>query len=385
MKNPSALLILFFFFLTLIACGNSSSSENNQTSPSTNSEIKTLATNEPTEKPMLTSNENVPKTKLEASEAKSVSKAKEIAVKKKAEFSKVKKMAKKAKERATKVKEKPSKPIVKTTKAKEVAPTETPKTSTPEKVVVPDPPVINTTPKVEKPKVEAAKVKAPKVVEKPVVPTWNHDTWEKLVNKYVSASGKVNYKGFKADKAKLDAYLAELEAQPIDKDWSRKKKMAYWINAYNAYTVKLIVDNYPTSSITKLDGGKPWDKKWIKLDGKSLSLNDIEHKILRPTYKDARIHFAVNCAAKSCPPILNHAWTEKNLNTYLEKQAKSFINDSKVNSISADKVVLSKIFEWYKEDFADGDLISYLNIYSKTKINPGAAISFMEYEWALNE
>ena len=104
---------------------------------------------------------------------------------------------------------------------------------------------------------------------------------------------------------------------------------------------------------------------------------------MRPTYKDARIHFAVNCAAKSCPPILNHAWTEKNLNSYLEKQTKLFINNPKVNNISADKVVLSKIFEWYGEDF--GDLISYLNKYSKTKINPGAEITFMEYEWALNE
>ena len=90
-----------------------------------------------------------------------------------------------------------------------------------------------------------------------------------------------------------------------------QKKMAYWINVYNAFTIKMIVDNYPVSSITKLHGGKPWDVKWIELGEKKYSLNEIEHNILRPQFKDARIHFAVNCAAQSCPPILNKAWTEK--------------------------------------------------------------------------
>ena len=127
--------------------------------------------------------------------------------------------------------------------------------------------------------------------------------WNGLLRKYVNSSGKVNYKGFKSDKSKLDAYLKELENNPIQENWSKAKKMAYWINAYNAFTIKLIVDNYPISSITKLHGGKPWDVKWIKLGGQTYSLNNIENDILRPKYKDARIHFAVNCAAKSCPPL----------------------------------------------------------------------------------
>lgn len=180
----------------------------------------------------------------------------------------------------------------------------------------------------------------------------------------------------------MDAYLEVLNDNPVKADWSRAKKMAYWINAYNAFTIKKIVDNYPVSSITKLDGGKPWDQKWISLGGKTYSLNNIENDILRPKYKDARIHFAVNCAAKSCPPILNKAWTAKNLEKYMEQQAKAFINNSKYNNITANKVAISKIFEWYAGDF--GNIIEYLNKYSTTKINANAQVVYKEYDWALN-
>ena len=211
----------------------------------------------------------------------------------------------------------------------------------------------------------------------------SHDQWDQLLRKHVSAAGKVNYKGFKADLSKLDAYLKNLQDNPIESKWSRNQKMAYWVNAYNAFTVKLIVDNYPTSSITKLHGGKPWDASWIKIAGKSYSLNNIENDILRPQYKDARIHFAVNCAARSCPPILNRAWTSENLNRYFEKQAKAFINNTKYNKISADNVEISKIFEWYAADF--GSITEYLNKYSSTKVKPGAKVTYMEYDWNLNE
>jgi len=210
-----------------------------------------------------------------------------------------------------------------------------------------------------------------------------HDQWDLLLEKHVSATGKVNYKGFKADISKLDAYLKSLQDNPIESKWSRNQKMAYWINAYNAFTVKMIVDNYPTSSITKLHGGKPWDVSWIKLGGKTYSLNNIENDILRPQYKDARIHFAVNCAARSCPPLLNQAWTSETLNRYFDKQAKAFINNTKYNKTSADKVEISKIFEWYAADF--GDITEYLNKYSATKVKPGAKVTYMEYDWALNE
>lgn len=211
----------------------------------------------------------------------------------------------------------------------------------------------------------------------------SHDAWDKLLQQYVTADGKVNYSGLKKDKAKLEAYLKTLENNPPQDGWSRGEKMAFWINAYNAATVKLIVDNYPVSSITKLDGGKPWDVKRVKIGSKAYSLDAIENDILRPQFKDARIHFAVNCAAQSCPPLLNRAWTAANLESNFEKQAKAFINNSKFNKISAKSVQVSKIFDWYGSDF--GNLVTYLNKYATTKINAGAKVEFLEYDWALNQ
>ncbi len=211
---------------------------------------------------------------------------------------------------------------------------------------------------------------------------FNHSKWNELLQKYVSDSGKVNYKGFQSD-SKFETYLNELKNNPVQSDWSREKKMAYWINAYNAFTIKMITDNYPVSSITELEGGKPWDKKWITLGDKTYSLNNIENDILRPKYKDARIHFAVNCAAVSCPTLLNKAWTADNLESNFEKQAKTFINNSKFNDISQNKVSISKIFDWYAKDF--GDITDYLNQYSSTEINDDAKVTYKEYDWALNK
>lgn len=211
----------------------------------------------------------------------------------------------------------------------------------------------------------------------------SHETWDQLLRQYVSATGKVNYAGLKKDKAKLEAYLDLLQKNPPQNEWPKGEKMAFWINAYNAFTVKLIVDHYPVSSIMKLDGGKPWDVKRMNAGGKSYSLNNIENDILRPQFKDARIHFAVNCAAKSCPPLLNRAWTAANLEADFEKQAKAFINNANFNKISSKEVELSKIFEWYAGDF--GDLIAYLNKYASTKINANAKVKYREYDWGLNE
>jgi hypothetical protein len=213
--------------------------------------------------------------------------------------------------------------------------------------------------------------------------TVSHDAWDKLLRQYVSTAGKVNYKGFQQSKKELTAYLDLLAKNPVQDAWSKNEKMAYWINAYNAFTVKLILDNYPTTSITKLHNGKPWDVKWIKLGEKTYSLNQIENDILRPQFKDARIHFALNCAAQSCPPLLNRAFTAENLNKYLDQQTKAFINNAKFNTISANAVQVSRIFDWYGSDF--GDVVAYLNKYSTVKINAKTPVQFTEYNWALNE
>ncbi len=210
----------------------------------------------------------------------------------------------------------------------------------------------------------------------------NHSRWNNLLQKHVSSSGSVNYKGIVADRSDLESYCEDLASNPISPDWSRGEKMAYWINAYNAFTVKLIIDNYPVAKITDLENGKPWDKKWIKLGSKTYSLNQIENDILRPEYKEARIHFAVNCAAKSCPPLLNKAWTAQNLEQNFEIQTRAFINNAKYNQVSGENAKLSKIFDWYGEDF--GDLKAFINKYSKTKIGSEAEIGFMKYNWNLN-
>jgi len=210
----------------------------------------------------------------------------------------------------------------------------------------------------------------------------DHSQWTQLLQKHVSSSGQVDYTGFKKDQDQLEAYLEELASFPVQDDWPRAHKMAYWINAYNAFTVKLIVDHYPVKSIRDIHEGNPWDVKWIKLGDKTYSLNNIENDILRPKYKDARIHFAVNCAAKSCPPLLNEAFTAKDLSRLLDQQARQFINDKQYNLIRTERVQISRIFEWYAEDF--GNLIDYLNKYSTTTVNRDAKIEYMEYDWALN-
>ncbi len=252
-----------------------------------------------------------------------------------------------------------------------------------EKVVTPPPPpkVENKpapTPVVEKP--------APKVEEKPIpkpkLPL-SHEAWDALLRQHVSSTGTVSYSGFKSDNGKLQDYLDLLANNPPKSDWGRSKTMAYWINAYNAFTVKLILDNYPLGSITDLEGGKPWSKRWIKLGGQTYTLDQIEKEILLKKYKDARVHFAVNCAAKSCPALLNQAWTASNLESNFERQTKSFINNSQFNEISPKSAKVSQLFNWYANDF--GDVKTFINKYANTQLKSNAKIDFMEYNWKLNE
>ncbi|WP_020567980.1 DUF547 domain-containing protein [Neolewinella persica] len=239
-------------------------------------------------------------------------------------------------------------------------------------------PVVNPkTPASSEPVVQTASAPIP---DKPEVPT--HDVWNTLLQQHVNKAGNVNYAAFKKDESRLDAYLAELAENAPTTDWTRREGMAYWINAYNAATIKMILKNWPVKSIMDLHGGKPWDVKWIKLGEKTYSLNNIEHDILRPRYKDPNIHFAVNCAAASCPPIPNMAFTPSNLTGLMESRARNFIRNPAYNTIG-ETVAVSKIFDWYAEDF--GDLRDYLNKYAATQIPEGTTIGFREYDWGLNK
>lgn len=210
----------------------------------------------------------------------------------------------------------------------------------------------------------------------------NYDAYNALLGKYVAADGRVNYKGLKADADALDRVARAFSAQTPADTWSKNERLAFWINVYNAFTLKLIVDHYPVKSITLLDGGKPWDVKRVQIGGTAYSLNQIENEIIRPQFKDARIHFALNCAAKSCPPLYNKAFLPASLNKQLDQRTRAYIR-ALSKGWTATTVELSKIFEWYKDDF--GDLRAFLNAYVSKKIAPGATIKFAEYNWDLNE
>ena len=239
------------------------------------------------------------------------------------------------------------------------------------------------TPRKEAPSAPAPQTQPPvlKVPVKRNVPS--HAEWDFLLRRFVNTQGRVNYAALKKEERKLDNYLNILRENPPAPDWSKAEELAYWINTYNAFTIKLILEHWPVSSITKLHGGKPWDVKWIQLGDKKYSLNQIENEIIRPKFKEPRIHFAVNCAARSCPPLLNQAWTPRNLEPMFERQARLFINDPAYNKIQPHVAQLSKIFDWYSEDF--GDLVAFINRYSKVKLRPDAQITFLEYDWALNK
>ncbi|AMQ56149.1 DUF547 domain-containing protein [Algoriphagus sanaruensis] len=222
----------------------------------------------------------------------------------------------------------------------------------------------------------------------------SHQIWDQLVKAHVKPSGMVDYKGFIKDKAKLEQYLKLIsENAPDRKIWSKNQQLAYWINAYNAFTVKLIVDNYPTQSIRDL-GPKlkiplirdVWHYKFFKIGGVESSLDEIEHSILRKEFDEPRIHFAINCASVSCPPLLNEAFMAEKLESQLQKVAVAFINDPTRNKINPEKVQISSIFSWFQGDFTKkGSLIDFLNQYSKVKIKSNAKVSHLDYNWNLNE
>jgi len=209
------------------------------------------------------------------------------------------------------------------------------------------------------------------------------DTWNTLLQKHVTKDGIVNYKGFKTDRTELQKYITSLsEYMPLE-TWSKEEKLAYWINAYNALTIDLILRNYPLKSIKDIK--KPWDQRLWKLGEKWYNLDEIEHKILRKM-NEPRIHFAINCASFSCPPLLNEAFTAEKLENQLSQVTKIFVADLQRNIVTKDQLEISKIFKWFSKDFKqNGSLIDFLNQYSAIKINANAKIKYKDYNWNLNE
>ena len=195
--------------------------------------------------------------------------------------------------------------------------------------------------------------------------------------------GNVNYKGFNSDRAKLNQYITSLSNNVPNATASKKDKLAYWINAYNALTVDLILRNSPIKSIK--DIRKPWDQSLWTLGGKLYDLNEIEHGILRKM-NEPRIHFAIVCASFSCPQLSNKAYVANTIETQLTQATKDFLNDPLRNNLSKDDIKLSRIFKWFAKDFkTNGSIIDFINKYASVTIDKNADSSFKDYNWSLNE
>lgn len=205
-----------------------------------------------------------------------------------------------------------------------------------------------------------------------------------FLKKNVSHGG-VNYPGIKANTAELDALVAQIASFPaasVDK----KTKKAFYLNAYNILVIKNVVNHYPISKPLDVPGF--FDQKKFKVAGSSLTLSDIENKKVRPTFKDARVHFALVCAAKSCPPIAAYAFTPGKVETQLDVLTKKAMNSSSFIKVDNEnkKVRLSMILDWYKSDFLaeSKTIIEFVNKYRSTPVPATYKQSFYTYNWALN-
>lgn len=220
----------------------------------------------------------------------------------------------------------------------------------------------------------------------------SHDRFTSILKKHVS-SGRFNYSALQQDSTELNAYLKLLETNPPNtKHWSEHERLAYWINAYNAFTLRLVIRNYPLKSIRDIAGSIPfvnsvWDIAFIKIGDKTYGLNDIEHGILRYQFKEPRIHFAINCASVSCPNLRPEAYTAKDLEKQLQEQAIEFLSDTSKNKISANEVQLSKIFRWFGGDFEteNNDKMAYIEGLIGMKFSSEVSVDYMDYDWSLNE
>jgi len=219
----------------------------------------------------------------------------------------------------------------------------------------------------------------------------DHSEWTALLQKHVTVKGFVNYKGFIRDSLEFNSYLDVLVNNRPTDNWSENAQLAYWINLYNAFTVKIVVDNYPVKSIKDIKKGIPfvnsvWDIKFIPFKDGMMDLNEVEHGILRKQFNEPRIHFAINCASFSCPILGNEAYNAHGLDTLLTNVTKFFLNDPNRNKIASNTLQLSKIFSWFKGDFTkEQTLIEFLNLYAPYKFDATAEINYLPYNWELNE
>ena len=229
----------------------------------------------------------------------------------------------------------------------------------------------------------------------------DHSAWTEFLQRYVVRSAdnitSVTYDSVTSnDRQKLVQYVDYLQALPV-RSFNQNSQLAYWINLYNARTVLLILENQPVESITdiKPSGGflsfGPWGEKLLQIEGQSVSLNDIEHRILRPIWQDPRLHYALNCASIGCPNLQEMAFTSQNANDQLDRGAYDYINHPRGVRLDEQGVVLSKIYAWFAHDFGQDRLalFAHLSRYAdkelKVQLQSLPKINGYEYSWKLNK
>lgn len=212
---------------------------------------------------------------------------------------------------------------------------------------------------------------------------FDYTNYNQFLKNYVSEKGNVKYDKIKSNKAQLTETIKQFQNDQPNEKWSRNEKLCYWINTYNVYTIKAIIDNYPAKSIRDIEN--VWEKRNIPFNKVNFSLSDIENKILRKM-DEPRIHFAINCASYSCPKLENNAFLPQTIEKQLETATKEFINDSSKNNFSGKEVKISEIFNWYAADFkTNGTIIGFINKYAKNNIPITSKFSYMDYNWNLNK
>ena len=221
--------------------------------------------------------------------------------------------------------------------------------------------------------------------------TVDHGIFGELLARH-NREGWVDYAGFKRDEQRLDEYL-DILAEANPEALPPGEQFAFYINAYNAWTIKLILTAYPGIESIKDLGGlfkSPWKIKFVRLDGRSVTLDHIEHDILRPRFRDPRVHFAINCASQGCPPLQEEPFAAQRLETQLDTAARRFVNDRRFNRLEGNTLHVSSIFKWFREDFAN-DIVGFFRKYAAGELksaldaNPGAIdVRYLDYDWSLN-
>ncbi|MBB5517562.1 DUF547 domain-containing protein [Amphiplicatus metriothermophilus] len=221
----------------------------------------------------------------------------------------------------------------------------------------------------------------------------DHSSWNDFLARHLVAGedgvNRVRYGAVsKPDRAALKAYVAKLETiDPATLD--RAEQLAFWINLYNAATVLLILDHYPIDSIRDIED--PWDRPAATARGVTLSLDDIEHGIIRPAFRDPRIHYALNCASIGCPNLAAKAYSSGDIDAQLDAAARSYVNHPRGVEVIEGKVVASKLYGWYREDFGDSKaaVLDHIRLYAepplRTALEGKRRIDKYRYDWSLND